>query len=103
MPRTETREQIYGGVDSPEDIRTINSKIRGQMERADERQELTELKKRSDYLCALAMAPSWKEKFGSKADAIFRTAREENKKSTDLANRVAERHGWDADYDRWGK
>jgi hypothetical protein len=93
---------IYSGVDSAEDIRTINGKIRGQMERADSREELTELKKRSDYLCALSMAPSWKEKFGSKADDILRVASEENRKSTDAANRMAEGHGWEADYDPWG-
>ena len=107
MPRTQTQtqtqDQVYGAVDTPEDIRTINGKIRAQMERAESRDELTELKKRSDYLCALARAPSWKAKLGRNLDAVQRTARDENRKSTDVANRVAERHGWDADYDAWGK
>jgi hypothetical protein len=37
--RTETKTQIYAGVDSPQDIRTINAKIRNQMERTDSREE----------------------------------------------------------------
>jgi hypothetical protein len=102
MSRTETKTQIYAGVDSPQDIRTINAKIRNQMERTDSREELTELKKRSDYLCALAMSPSWKERFGGKLDDILSVAREENKKSTEVANRMAGRHGWGAPYDPWG-
>jgi len=101
VAKTATRE-IYGGVDSQEDIREINRKIREQMERADSREDLTELKKRSDYLCALAMAPSWKEKFGERIDGILRAAKEEDETTTKLANRIAEQHGWDADYDPWG-
>ncbi len=102
MPRTEMKTRIYRGVDSPRDIKTINEKIRGQMGRADRREELTELKKRSDYLCALAESPSWKEKFGSTVSGVLRVAREENKKTTDVANRLAVRRGWEADYDPGG-
>jgi hypothetical protein len=96
-----TKTGIYGAVDSPRDIRTTNETIRGQMDRVDRREELTELKKRSDYLCALAQSPSWKEKFGRIIGGVVRVAREENKKTTDVANRQAARRGWDADYDPW--
>jgi hypothetical protein len=102
MARAATQENIYGEVNSQEDIRRINRKIRDQMEDVRQREDLTELKKRSDYLCALAMAPAWKEKFGRDIDGILRTAKEEDRRSAKFANEVAERHGWDADYDPWG-
>ena len=103
MPQTATEQDIYGDVNSPADIRDINRTIRKQMEGVRRREELTELKKRSDYLCALAMAPSWKTKFGSKSGEVLRAARDEDKKTTEHANRIAQKHGWDADYDPWGR
>jgi len=102
-PRTTEHEHIYGEVNSPEDVRTINQKIRHDMDGVTKREQLTELKKRSDYLCTLAEAPSWKEKFGGKIDDVQRVAREEDRKTTSHANDIARRHGWDADYDPWGK
>lgn len=107
MPRTatktkKTRNEIYGDVNSAEDLREIDRKIRKEMEGVHRREELTELKKRSDYLCALTMAPSWKEKFGSRSGDMLDVAMEENERTTELANRIAEKHGWDADYDPWG-
>ena len=98
MARTETQTRIYGSVYSSRDIRTINEKIRDQMARVDRREELTEFKKRSDYLCALAESPPWKEKFGRTIGGVLRVAREENRKTTDLANMLAVRRGWEADY-----
>lgn len=101
MPRTKTKTRIYGALDSPRDIRTTNETIRGQMDRVGRREELTELKKRSDYLCALSQSPSWKEKFGMIIGGVVRVAREENKITTDVANRLAARRGWEAGYDPW--
>ncbi len=102
MPRTKDRTHIYGEVDSPEDIRRINREIRKEMEAVTKRDQLTELKKRSDYLCTLAEAPSWKEKFGNKIDEIMAAAKEEDRDTTELANQIAHCRGWDADYDAWG-
>src|SRR5215831_11122096 len=101
--RTADGEHIYGEVNSLEDLRTINQKIRQEMDGVKTREQLTELKKRSDYLCTLAEAPSWKEKFGGKVDDFQRVAREEDRTTTNHANEVARRHGWDADYDPWGR
>src|SRR5688572_27415217 len=101
MARTATTTNIYSEVESSADIRKINRQIRDEMDGVRKREELTELKKRADYLCALAVAPSWKEKFGRKSGEILKTAKEEDRKSTDHANQVARRHGWDADYDPW--
>ena len=93
---------IYGDVNSVQDIRAINRQIRGEMKDIRRREQLTELKKRADYLCTLAMAPSWKEKFGGKITGILKAAKEEDQKTTEQANRLAKKHGWDADYNPWG-
>lgn len=97
------KQNIYREVNTTEDVRKINDQIRKEMEGIREREELTELKKRSDYLCTLAKAPAWKEKFGARIDDIFEAAQDEDRKTTQRANEVARRHGWDADYDPWGK
>ena len=38
---------------------------------------MTELKKRSDYLCALAVSPSWRKRFGTRSAGILRVAMDE--------------------------
>lgn len=103
MARTEERAHVYGEVDSAADVRRINRQIRDEMDGVTSREQLTELKKRSDYLCTLAEAPSWRVKFGAKIDDIQAVAKAEDRKTTEHANAVARKHGWDADYDPWGR
>jgi hypothetical protein len=104
MARTSTKEfgHIYGEVNSAEDIRRINRIIRQEMDTVTTREELTELKKRSDYLCTLTHSPSWRKRFGEKVRALRRVALHENRRTVEHANRVAATHGWPADYDPWG-
>lgn len=102
MANTSDDTHIYGTVDSLEDLRRINQEIRHQMDRVDEKEQLTQLKKRSDYLCTLAKAPSWKAKFGDKIGHMLEVAKEEDGKTTRHANAVAKKHGWAAAYDPWG-
>jgi hypothetical protein len=102
VARTEEQTHIYGEVDSATDVRTINTQIRKEMDSVKSREQLTELKKRSDYLCTLAEAPSWKTKFGAQIHEIQRATRDEDRKTTEHANGIARRHGWDADYHPWG-
>jgi hypothetical protein len=94
---------IYGDVNSATDIRKIDRMIRGDIRSARSREQVTELKRRSDYLCTLTRSPSWKTRFGSKVDDMLTVAKEENQRTTKLANQVAKKHGWDAEYDPWGK
>ena len=103
MARTSKKEfaHIYGEVKSAEDIRRINRTIRKEMDAVTTREELTELKN-SDYLCTLTYSPSWRKRFGEKASALRSVAMDENRKTVEHANRVAAKHGWDADYDPWG-
>jgi hypothetical protein len=93
---------IYGEVTSVTSIREINRKIRDEIRGVRDRQHLTELKKRSDYLCTLTQAPSWQVKFGSKSRRLLAVAKEEDQRTTRLANSVARRKGLGAAYDPWG-
>jgi hypothetical protein len=97
------RGHIYGEVNSIKDLREINREIRQEMERVKLREQLTELKKRSDYLCTLTYSPAWQRKFGQRLLRLREVAQEENRKTVQHANEVARRHGWPAKYDPWGE
>jgi hypothetical protein len=102
MAKTREDTHIYGEVNSLEDLRRINQEIRHEMDRVTSQAQLTELKKRSDYLCTLAEAPSWQEKFGKKIERMREVAREEDAKTTQHANALVKKHGWDTEYHAWG-
>jgi hypothetical protein len=102
MARTQKDTHIYGEVNSLEDLRRINREIRREMDVVTSQAQLTELKKRSDYLCTLVEAPSWQEKFGQKIDRVRQVAREEDAKTTQHANELAKKQGWDTEYHPWG-
>jgi hypothetical protein len=93
---------IYGEVSTLEDLREINGKIREEMADAKQQPELTELKKRSDYLCTLTHSPSWQKRFGDKIERYTEVAREENRRTTKTANTIAERKGFEVEYHPWG-
>ena len=101
MARASANEDIYGDVNTLDDIRDINRQIRGEMKQVSKRDELTELKKRSDYLCTLTYAPSWQTKFGNKSGRFRQVAKEEDERSTRAANSVARRKGFDVEYHAW--
>ncbi len=94
---------IYGPVRGKEDISRINCIIRDEMLIVETPEQLTELKKRSDYLCTLTYSPFWKKKFGDEIEEIRQVALEENRATTILANYVAKFKGWDKEYSPWGK
>lgn len=102
MAKKQERRHIYGEVNAPQDVHKINQQLRREMDDVSSREQLTELKKRSDYLCTLAEAPSWKEKFGDRIDEVQRVAQAEDRETTSYANEIARRHGWESDYDAWG-
>jgi cell division septum initiation protein DivIVA len=101
MAQTQEDSHIYGAVNSLEDLRRINREIRREMDGVTSQAQLTELKKRSDYLCTLAEAPSWEKKFGQKIDRVKEVVREEDIKTTQHANALAKKHGWDTEYHAW--
>ena len=93
---------VYRQVNSLEDIRRINRTIRREMSSIQRRPQLTELKRRSDYLCTLTQAPGWKKKFGSKSARMLSVAQSEDVGTTSRANAIAKRRDWDVEYDPWG-
>ena len=94
--------RIYGKVEGPEDIRRINCIIRDEMLEVKDESQLTDLKKRSDYLCTLTYSPFWKKKFGPMVEQLREVACEENRATVRLANYIARFNGWDKQYDPWG-
>ncbi|NPB07790.1 MAG: hypothetical protein GXN96_02540 [Aquificae bacterium] len=94
---------IYGRVEEPDDIRRINCTIRDEMLSVETPEQLTDLKKRSDYLCTLTFSPFWKKKFGSLVEKIREVACEENRVTVRLANFIAKVRGWDKEYHPWGE
>ncbi len=95
--------RIYGKVEGPEDIRRINCIIRDEMLVVQSPEELTDLKKRSDYLCTLTYSPFWKKKFGPLVEKLREVACEENRATVRLANYIAKVKGWDKEYSPWGE
>ncbi|MGH8070352.1 MAG: hypothetical protein ACRERE_34965 [Candidatus Entotheonellia bacterium] len=102
MARTQEDTHIYGAVNSLEDLRRINRDIRHEMDAVTSQAQLTELKKRSDYLCTLVEAPSWQKKFGQKIDRVREVVHEEETKTAEHANKLVKKHGWDTEYHPWG-
>lgn len=102
MVAAEKSNDIYGEVTSPTSIRKIDRMIRADIRSAKSREQVTELKRRSDYLCTLTRSPAWKTRFGSKVDALLKVAKEENARTVKLANQVAKKHDWDVEYEPWG-
>lgn len=95
------QRNIYDDVTSITDVRDINREIRHLIREANSQDEIEELKKRSDIICALTQAPSWRERFGRKTSKFLRVAREEDERTTRVANSVARRRGFGADYRPW--
>ncbi|HEX5139884.1 MAG TPA: hypothetical protein VFX19_02990 [Dehalococcoidia bacterium] len=92
---------LYGEVESLQDLRDINRQIRKEMRQIKDREHLTELKKRADYLCTLTLAPSWQERFGKKSRRMLAVAKQEDERTTRIANSIAKRKGIEARYNAW--
>ena len=103
MTQTEDRH-IYGEVENKSDLDKIFSQIRGDVEKADARDALTELYRRAGYLITLTHAPSWEEKFGKEAVSLREEAEDQFRKTAHKINQRAKQIGTEADYDeKWGK
>jgi hypothetical protein len=92
---------LYGSVERPEDLRLINEKIREEMERVETSEQLTELKKRSDYFCTLTFSSAWRRRFGDNVGEFLDVCLEENRKTVARAIEIALQHGFDVDYQPW--
>jgi hypothetical protein len=94
---------IYGEVDSKTDLERIFGDIRKDVDNAKSRPALTELYRRAGYLITLTFAPSWDEKFGTRAKALRADAQAEFKSTAHKINSRARAIGTEADYDdTWG-
>ncbi len=92
---------IYGPVNNADDIKRINCLIRDEMLKVETPEQLTDLKKRSDYLCTLTYSPFWRKKFGPRVEKLREVSREENVATVRLANYVARHREWEKHYRPW--
>ncbi|ACM93693.1 hypothetical protein NAMH_0673 [Nautilia profundicola AmH] len=95
--------RLYGKVESVEDISRINCLIRDEMLVVNSAAELTDLKKRSDYLCTLTFSPFWKKKFGDKIEEVRDVALKENRATVKTANYVSQYKNFNKTYEPWKK
>lgn len=95
--------RIYGRVENLEDLRRINCIIRDEMLSVKTAGELTDLKKRSDYLCTLTYSPFWQKKFEDKIEELRQVAIEENRITVKTANYISKYKGFDRAYEPWKK
>jgi hypothetical protein len=94
---------VYGEIDNKSDLEAVFGQIRHDVEEAKSRETLTELYKRAGYLITLTHAPSWREKFGKRADDLRAEAEREFGTTARKINRRAQAIGTEADYDeKWG-
>jgi len=94
---------IYSRVEKLKDISKINCIIRDEMLQVKSSAQLTDLKKRSDYLVTLTYSPFWKKHFKDKINAFRELALEENRVTVKLANIVAQYKNFDKEYHPWKK
>ena len=95
--------RIYGKVETPEDISRINCIIRDEMLKVQDEAHLSELKKRSDYLCTLSYSPFWQKKFANELEELREIAIQENRATVKTANIVAKYKGFNKEYNPWKK
>jgi hypothetical protein len=95
---------IYGEVNSQTGLKQVFREIRQDIDGANSRPALTELHKRAGYLITLTHAPSWEEKWGTKAMHLREIAKKEFTTTARKVNRRARQIGEEADYsEHWGE
>ena len=103
MARKRKNKRIYSEVSSPSDITKINRMIRSQLRRVKTKPRITELVKRSAYLCTLTYSPGFRKKLRGKLTKARKTAREEYRKTAKLANQRLRQLHIPGKYDEvWG-
>ncbi len=95
---------VYGEVNSQTGLKRVFREIRHDIDAAKSRPGLTELYKRAGYLITLTHAPSWEEKWGTKAAKLRGVAAQEFATTARKINRRARQISGEPDYDeKWGK
>jgi hypothetical protein len=90
---------VYLEIDSKTVLQDAFAEIRGEVERAASRPELTELYNRAGYLIAIAYDSFWERKFSDEIEYIRYTADHEFEKTARKINQRAEKIGLEGNYD----
>ena len=94
---------IYSRVEDIKDISRINCIIRDEMLEVEDESHLTELKKRSDYLCTLTFSPFWKKRFKDEIVRFQEAAIIENRVTVKEANIISKYKNFNKEYHPWKK
>jgi len=80
---------IYGEIRSLDEFRDLFRQLRDEVAKAEDRNGLTEIKKRSEYLCTLADNPIWRDEYDRGGLKSLEVARAEDEELSKLLNERA--------------
>jgi hypothetical protein len=80
---------IYGEIRSLDEFRSLFLQLRDEVEKVDDRQGLTEIKERSEYLCTLADNPVWRDEYDRGGEKALDVAMTEDLELSKLLNERA--------------
>ena len=93
-----TRDHKYSEIDDKADLRRIFREIREDVEKAQTREELTELYKRTGYMITMTHATPFEEKHDREMKRRRETTEQEYARTVRTINKRAKEIGADADY-----
>ena len=80
---------IYGEIRSLDEVRELFRQLRDEVSKAEDRQHLTEIKERSEYLCTLADNPVWRDEYDRGGEAALQVCKEGDQEISTLLNERA--------------
>ncbi len=97
-----TKDYPFFAIQGAEDVRRYHKRLADMMDPCKMKQDLIELKKKADYLCALMYIKEWRQRFGDEIEEMKRVCLEENVKLSEYASNVGKLKGWDTKFLPWG-
>jgi len=80
---------IYGEIRSLDELRTLFRQLRDEALKVEDREKLTEIKERSEYLCTLADNPIWRDEYERGGLASLELCEHEDRELSKLLNERA--------------
>jgi hypothetical protein len=98
-----TAQRVSTEIDNEADLRQALEEIRGDIARANSRDELRKRYRHAEALIALTYTPAWQKKLGGKAADLRQVAQSEFGQTAQAVNKRAAAIGTKADFDEsWG-
>lgn len=97
-----TGHLFFEDIESPDQVRAINERIRYMMDFGKMKENLITLKKQSDLLCACLFSKEAEARYGDRLAELRRVAMTENARTAEAGNAVGTRKKWDVRFMVWG-